>query len=171
MSKLETPVPPFIRRVSVNVVHHFEIEGNDNVLGTKKLNFKLAIHSMHGPECALPMIRSVSFFFQGSQDPQSIVCAQAPFEVEKQITSVEECIIKIQMELEEAGELDDVSMVYTGAREAALKLKNEDDGAAVAELNKGEQVWTFVSQIVHYHTKDEDEGGEGDRSGKKARLE
>lgn len=165
MSKLETQVPPFIREVSVNVRHHFE-----------KKKLYLAIHSRHGPECALPMIRSASFHFKGSNEPP-IVRAQPPFEVEKQIASLEECIAKITLQLEEADELDDVSMVYTGAREALMPFKSEDDEANGAEVeagvgrHKGEHTWTFVSQIVHYHSNNGEQRRGEDRAGKKARLD
>ena len=179
MSKLATPVPPFIREVSVNVRHHFEknkrkgakigtADGVNDALGT----LKLAIYSRHGPECALPMIRSVSFHFKGRESP--IECAEAPFEIEKEIASHEECIVKITMQLEEADGLDDVSMVYTGAKEALIELKDEDEGAAAAGVpseHKGEQMWTFVSQIVHYHSTDDEQDDGREREGKKARLE
>jgi hypothetical protein len=176
MSKLERPVPPFIREVSVNVKHHFEKkERNDSIdavsaaLGT----LKLGVHSKHGPGYALPMIRSVNFHFKGNDD-SPMVCTQPPFEVEKHITSHEECIAKITLQLEESEGVDDVSMVYTGAREAVVKCENEEKGAegtGVTKEHKGEQSWTFVSQIVHYHSNGDDEKDEVDRVGKKARLE
>jgi hypothetical protein len=168
MSKLETPVPPYIREVSVNIKHHFEKKEGTNYL-------VLGIHSTHGPKYALPMIRSVSFHLQGSGETQPMVCAQPPFEVEKQVASLEECIVKISVELEEADGMDDVSMVYTGAREALLQLKNEHEGAVEMSIpvggHKGEQMWTFVSQVVHYYPQEEKKEDDKDRGGKKARLE
>jgi len=177
MSKLETPLKKYIRQVSVNVKHHFEEKEGSNNAGSETVDvigtFKLGIHSTHGPQCPLPMIRSVTFHFQGSGDTQPMVCAQPPFEVVKQVASHEECIVKITVQLEEGDGIDDVTTVYTGAKEAFLQLKSENEGAVGPGGHKGEQVWTFVSQVVHYHPEEmkKEEEKEEDRGGKKARLE
>lgn len=166
MAKLQSPISPFIREDTVIVRHHLEKKKEYEDSGSAAKDLKVSIHSRHGAEAALPMVHSASFHFKGCEEPA--VLHEPPFEVVQPVEKPEDAIVRIKLELKTAkdGENGSVSMVYTGASDVMGK-NGKGRGTA-----KGEREWTFVSQVVHYHSDGQlEECGEAERSEKKPRIE
>ena len=160
MAKLQSPVPPYIREDTVFVRHHIENKKESEDSGPAKKTLRLSIHSRHGPEAVLPMIRSASFHFKGRDEPS--VLHEPPFEIIQPVEKPEDCIVRINLDLATAGagENASVSMVYTAS-----------DGKGHSSKSKGQQEWTFVSQVEHYHKEEQLESEGSERSEKKPRIE
>ena len=133
MQKLTLPVPPFVRQDAVAIAHSLLRDG-DGEGGT----LRVTVSSVHGKNCPMPIVDSVSFELEDEAGAGPAVVAQPPFAIETAVGNLGAGlpVVRITLHLHEESDADKraVSTRY------AIERTSEPAG----------EVFAFTTQVVEY---------------------